>query len=131
VEGLTALLLEGEPASVRTRPDVQLWCGRQAVAMAGTPVSRALRALPTAVPLADSRVLAAVTAPALVIAQEQDPLHPVWVAEQLAALLPDAHLEVMAPGGLMWRHRAQMRGLIGGFLSGEPGRVPTRRSQSI
>jgi pimeloyl-ACP methyl ester carboxylesterase len=131
VESLTALLLEGEPVAMRTRSAVQLWCRRQAAALVGTPVSRALRALPTAVPLSDRRVLAAVTAPALVIAQEQDPAHPVWVAEELAAALPNAHLEVMAPGGIMWRHRAAMRGLVGGFLSGAPGRHrPTDSAQA-
>lgn len=118
VQGLTALLLQAEPASARMQPAVRLWCHRQAVAMAGTAVSRALRALPAAVPLADAGVLAAVRAPALVIAQEGDPAHPVGVAEQLAGLLPDARLEVMAPGGLLWRHRDAMRELIGGFLSG-------------
>jgi pimeloyl-ACP methyl ester carboxylesterase len=131
VEGLTALLLEGEPVVVRAQPDVQLWCRRRAAALVGTPVSGALRALPTAVPLTDRGVLAAVTVPALVIAQEQDPAHPVWVAEQIAASLPHAHLEVMASGGIMWRHRAAMRDLIGGFLSGEPHRQSTRLSQSI
>jgi pimeloyl-ACP methyl ester carboxylesterase len=120
VEALAALLLAGEHVSVRTQPEVQLWCRRQAGTLVGTPVSRALRSLPTAVPFTDRAVLAAVTVPALVIAQEQDPAHPVWVAEQLAAALPDAHLEVLAPGGLMWRHRAVMRDLIGGFLSSAP-----------
>lgn len=118
VEGLTALLLAGEPVAVRSQPAVQLWCRRQAAALVGTPVSRALRALPTAVPLADRGVLAAVSAPTLVIAQEQDPAHPVWVAEQLASSLPDAHLEVMTPSGILWRHRARLRDLVGGFLSG-------------
>jgi pimeloyl-ACP methyl ester carboxylesterase len=118
VQALTALLLQAEPASARDQPAVQAWCRRQAVAMVGTAVSRALRALPAAVPLADGGVLAAVQAQALVIAQEGDPAHPVSVAEQLADLLPDARLEVMAPGGLLWRHRGVMRELIGGFLSG-------------
>ena len=118
VEGLTALLLEGEPVALRSQPAVQLWCRRQAAELVGTPASRALRALPTALPLADRGVLAAVSAPALVIAQEQDPAHPVWVAEQLAASLPVAHLEVMWPGGILWRHRARLRELIGSFLSG-------------
>jgi pimeloyl-ACP methyl ester carboxylesterase len=118
VGSLTALLLAGEPAAVRTQSAVQLWCRRQAAALVGTPVSRALRALPIAVPLSDRGVLAAVTAPALVIAQEQDPAHPVWVAEQLVSSLADAQLEVVPPGGLMWTHRAAMRDLIGGFLSG-------------
>ncbi|HEY5247880.1 MAG TPA: alpha/beta fold hydrolase [Dermatophilaceae bacterium] len=122
VQGLTTLLLQAEPASVRAQPAVRLWCSKQAAVMVDTPVSGALRSLPGAVPLADGSVLASVTVPTLVIAQEQDPLHPVWVAEQLVALLPDAHLEVLAPGGIMWRHRARMRELIGGFLSAEiPG----------
>ena len=75
--------------------------------------------LAAAAPLADRVVLRAVIAPALVIAQEQDPEHPVWVAEQLAASLPNAHLEVLSPGGILVRHRAGMRELIGGFLNGE------------
>jgi 3-oxoadipate enol-lactonase len=75
--------------------------------------------LADAAPLTDRAVLRAVIAPALVIAQEQDPEHPVWVAEQLAASLPNAHLEVLAPGGILVRHRDAMRELIGGFLNGE------------
>jgi len=118
VDGLTLLLLQAEPAPVRAQPAVRLWCRSQALAMVGTTVSTALRALPTAVPLTDLAVLAAVTAPALVIAQEGDPAHPVWVAEQLAASLPNARLEVLAPGGILWRHRAALRRLLGGFLSG-------------
>lgn len=74
-------------------------------------------ALPNAVPLTARSVLEAVTAPALVIAQEQDPVHPVWVAEQLAASLPNVQLEVLAPGGILLRHRALMRDLVGRFLS--------------
>ncbi|MEP7192697.1 MAG: alpha/beta hydrolase [Actinomycetota bacterium] len=124
VEGLTSLLLVGEPVAVRTRPAVQAWCSRQAATMVEAPVARALRALQTAVPLADRGVLASVGAPALVIAQEEDAAHPVWVAEQLAASLPDARLEVLAPGGILWRHRALLRDLIGGFLSGEPQQAP-------
>jgi pimeloyl-ACP methyl ester carboxylesterase len=118
VDGLTALLLSGEPAAVRAQPAVQLWCRRQALVMAGTTVSAALRAIPTAVPLSDRGVLAQVTAPVLVIAQEGDLAHPVWVAEQLVSVLPHARLEVLAPGGILWRHRAAVRRLLGGFLSG-------------
>lgn len=75
-------------------------------------------ALSAAAPVTDRGVLAAVTAPALVIAQEQDPEHPVWVAEQLAASLADSHLEILPPGGILERHREVLRELIGGFLSG-------------
>jgi pimeloyl-ACP methyl ester carboxylesterase len=130
-DALTHLLLEGEPASVRSQPAVQHWCRRQAGALVGTAVSTAMRALPKQVPLSDRAELAAVTVPALVIAQEGDPAHPVRVAEQLAAALPGAHLEVMAPGGILWRHRARMRELVGGFLSAGPPRQGAPRSQPI
>jgi len=83
--------------------------------------------LSAAVPVTDRAVLAAVTVPALVIAQGEDLEHPVWVAEQLAASLPDARLEVMPPGGILLRHRGVMRELIGGFLSGEPSYDRTDR----
>jgi len=74
--------------------------------------------LSTSVPLKDRAALGAVTAPALVIAQEEDPAHPVWVAEQLTASLPNARLKVLPPGGILVRHRDVMRDLIVGFLSG-------------
>ena len=130
VGALTALLLAGEPSSVRNQPAVQLWCSRQAVALVGAQVSRALRAMPAAVALKDRGVLAAVTVPVLVIAQEDDPVHPVWVAEALAAILPDARLEVMAPGGLLWHHRPRLRELIGGFLSVQPAQRLARASHT-
>ena len=81
-----------------------------------------------AVPVTDRAVLGAVSAPALVIAQEQDPEHPVWVAEQLAASLPNARLEVLAPGGILLSHRAAMRDLIGGFLNGDTPSAARNRS---
>jgi pimeloyl-ACP methyl ester carboxylesterase len=119
VDALATLLLEAEPRAVRAQPAVQLWCRRQARTLVGTTISQALRALPTAIPVSDRGLLSAVTAPALVIAQEDDPLHPVWVAEELAASLPVARLEVLAPGGVMWRHRARLRELVGSHLGAE------------
>lgn len=120
VEGMTALLLLEQPVDLRDQPLVTGWCRRQAETLVGTPVSRALRSLPRAVPMSDRHALRRVGAPALVIAQQDDPAHPVWVAEQLASLLPGARLEVLSAGGIMWRHRHVVRTLIGRFL-GERG----------
>jgi pimeloyl-ACP methyl ester carboxylesterase len=120
VEGMTRLLLEEQPVAVRTQPAVRVWCRRQASILVGTAVSRALRALPGAVPLTDASVLGDVQAPTLVLAQEDDPAHPVWVAEHLAEALPAARLEVLPAGGIMWRHRKTVRDLIGDFLSVGP-----------
>jgi pimeloyl-ACP methyl ester carboxylesterase len=117
VDGMTELLLLEQPEPVRADRAVRTWCRGQATHLVGTPVSRALRTLPHAVAMDDREALRGVRAPALVLAQEDDPAHPVSVAEQLAGLLPDARLEVLPPGGLMWRHRATVRRLIGLFLT--------------
>jgi len=117
VDGLAALLLAEQPDGVRDRADVQVFVRRQARALVGTPVSAALRQLPDQVPIEDRAVLAVVTAPALVIAQQGDDAHPVWVAEQLAAALPAARLRVFGAGGALWSARAELRALIAGFLN--------------
>lgn len=117
VEGLARLLVLDQPPEVRDQPAVRLWCRRQAATLVGTAVSRALRALPHAIPVSDRQDLRAVAAPALVITQEDDAAHPVGVAEELCAVLPHAWLEVLPPGGIMWRHRSVIRGLVGDFLS--------------
>ncbi|MEV6691825.1 alpha/beta hydrolase [Micromonospora sp. NPDC051196] len=69
-------------------------------------------------PVADAGALAAVTTPALVIACEGDDLHPVEVAEQLAAALPRATLHRYARPGVLWTDRADLRGRISEFLNG-------------
>jgi 3-oxoadipate enol-lactonase len=60
--------------------------------------------------------LSRVDVPALVVAQDGDPIHPVEVAERLAATLPDARLEVLPPGGVLWRDRLGLRSVISSFL---------------
>jgi pimeloyl-ACP methyl ester carboxylesterase len=123
-DGVAAHLLAEQPADLHDDPGVRRWCREQAERLVGTPVGRALRALPHQRPLADRSALAAVTAETLVLAQEDDPTHPVAVAEEVAGLLPRARLVVLPPGGIMWRHRARVRDLVGSFLSTvstEPG----------
>ncbi|MEU7803450.1 alpha/beta hydrolase [Micromonospora arborensis] len=61
--------------------------------------------------------LAAVTAPALVIGCAGDDLHPVEVAERLAAALPQATLHVYDRPGVLWTERADLRDRISGFLN--------------
>lgn len=57
------------------------------------------------------------TAPALVIANAGDDLHPVEVAERLAAALPQATLHVYDRPGVLWSERADLRDRIAGFLN--------------
>lgn len=117
VEGMAELLLRDQPPAVQSEPAVRTWCLGQARRLVGTPVSRALRALPGAVAMDDREALRAIPAPTLVLAQEDDPTHPVSVAEEIAELVPDSHLEVLPPGGLLWRHRRRVRDRIGRFLT--------------
>ena len=118
LEGIAEHLRSEQPESVRDQPTVRSWAEGQARLLAGTPVSRALRALPAFVPLTDRSVLSRVTAPALVIGQEDDDVHPEHVAHELAESLPDATLEILPPGGVLWSHRARVRELISGFFGG-------------
>lgn len=117
VDGVAELLLEEQPESERQRPAVLGWCRTQAETIVRTDVSRALRTIPHEVAMDDREALTRVQAPVLLLAQEDDPAHPVWVAEQAADLLPRAELTVLPPGGILWKHRAEVRRLIGDFLS--------------
>jgi pimeloyl-ACP methyl ester carboxylesterase len=93
------LLLEEVPEQVRDRNGVGVLVDRRARQLLGAapPYPRGSDA-----PLRDLHVLQAVSAPALVIGQRDDPLHPSSVAERLAAALPDAELLVLDPGGVFW-----------------------------
>lgn len=116
VDGIAEVFVRDQPVDVRDSAPVRHWAAEQARLLAGTPVSRALRALPGAVPLADRAALADVTAPALVVTQEDDAAHPVGVARELSEALPSATLEVLPAGGVLWSHRRRVRELVSGFL---------------
>ncbi|NHN55513.1 alpha/beta hydrolase [Calidifontibacter sp. DB0510] len=117
VDGLAEQLVLEQPAEVRHTAPVQQWCREQARLIVQTDVSRALRSIPHLTALQSLDSLHRVQTPVLVIAQEDDPAHPVWVGRELAAALPNARLEVLPPGGIMWTHRARVRSLVGEFLT--------------
>jgi pimeloyl-ACP methyl ester carboxylesterase len=62
-------------------------------------------------------VLSAVTAPTLVVAQEQDPLHCVDLATDLATVLPHATLLTLPPGGVFWTASAQASAALAAHLA--------------
>lgn len=115
-DGLAGELLARLPAVVRSRPAV---AGRLARAQAARLVQRPpARGVPGAVPVHDRAELKRVDVPALVIAQQGDPLHPVPVAEEFAAALPAARLVVLGEAGLHFTERARARDLVAEFLAG-------------
>lgn len=93
------LLLAELPESVRTRRGIQALVLRRATQLVTRPAPQPRF---DDRPLTDRGPLAAMTAPALVIAQQDDPLHRLDVAYDLHAALPDSELLVLPPGGVFW-----------------------------
>lgn len=113
------LVLEELPADLREQPAVMAYARTRAAYLLASPgVAVALRALPQVTPVQDRSRLAAVSAEVLLLAQEGDPLHPVQVARDLAAVLPKARLVVFAQPGAAFRERARLRAEISAFLNG-------------
>ena len=118
VEGLARMLVAGQPAAVRDLPAVRVWARRHADEIAGTALATALREVPAQVPLPDGvDALRAVRRPVTGDRPGGRRLHPVAVAARLAGILPNARLEVLAPGGVLWRDRNRLRELVSGHFN--------------
>jgi len=120
VEALARALRGHQPDAVRRSPAVQLWARRHAadlVAGRENGLAVVLRAWPgLPVPAIGPGVPGSLPA-ILVLAQRDDPVHPLPAAEHWARLL-GAGLEVLAAGGLPWSERDRARDLIAGHLNG-------------
>lgn len=105
------------PAQLRNTPAGWAYLRQRVDQLTRDGLAPALATLPDQVAVPDATALAEVTARALVIGCVGDPLHPVEVAEELAAVLPDATLHVYDKPGVAWTHRADLRGRISDFLN--------------
>lgn len=110
--GLVAL----QPGAAQGRSDVRLWARRHAAEIGGGAVSEALRQLPRQRVLTSIDALRSVTASVLVLAQRGDDVHPVAAAEEVAAAIPGARLEV-SDIPWIWGGRSQLRSTVSGFLN--------------
>lgn len=68
-------------------------------------------------PVTESEQLRKVSAPVLLIGQYGDDEHPAGIAQRLADAFPHPTLRILPAGGLLQRHRRQLRELIGSFLN--------------
>lgn len=116
VDAIAELLRGDLPPEVRERPEALRFVRQRAAVLAAPPVCHALRELRDDPPVPDVSALARVRAPALVIAERGDPMHPAEVAEALAGALPNATLRVFERPGAQWWARAELRRLLTGFL---------------
>jgi pimeloyl-ACP methyl ester carboxylesterase len=122
VEGLARLLRAHQPERVRSLPVVALWARRRAAsviegAAAGSGVTSMLRAVPAQTPLPEAAALTAVRAPVLLIAHDDDEVHPIAAAVRYAELLPNAELVVLPAGGVPWCARERLREVVAGFFA--------------
>ena len=69
--------------------------------------------------LPDLAVLGRVTARVLVLGCAGDDVHPVRVAERLAAAIPGAELHIYHRPSVLWTNRSDLRGRISTFLNAE------------
>jgi pimeloyl-ACP methyl ester carboxylesterase len=111
------LVADELPADLRETSAGASYVRTRAAFLLGSPgIAVAVRSLPEVTPVPDRSVLGAVTADVLVLAQEDDPLHPVQVARDLVAVLPKARLVVFDRPGVVFRERARLRALVSEFL---------------
>ncbi|NKE62283.1 alpha/beta hydrolase [Lentzea sp. PSKA42] len=83
-----------------------------------TRLEAAAEQLPGQVAVADASVLAAVTAPVLVIGAVGDPLHPEDAAKATAAAFPNGELWLIDSPTPMITHRAEVRHRLVSFFAG-------------
>ncbi|MGI5524172.1 alpha/beta fold hydrolase [Micromonospora sp. CA-259024] len=105
------------PAAIRNTPAGWAYLRQRLDQLLRDGLDDGLATLAEQTPLRAVSDLAGVTAPALVIASAGDDLHPVEVAERLAAALPQATLHVYDRPGVLWSERADLRDRISGFLN--------------
>lgn len=115
--GLAVAMLADLPAELRDMTPVVEWMHQRARDMVGTSISLLMRRLIGRAPIVDGTALAKVSAPALIVAQRGDDMHPLDVAEQLAEVLPNATLVVYDVASAFWQARVDLRERITDFYN--------------
>lgn len=106
---ITGLLFEEVPSHLHADRVTQILLARRASELLALtpPAPRGVD-----VPITDRSELRKVIAPAVVISQRDDRLHPVSIAAQLANALGNAELTELEPGGVFWTQLDQTRDLL-------------------
>ncbi len=105
------------PGSLRNNPATWSFLRQRMEMLMGDGLAPGLASLPEQVAVADRSALAAVSAPVLILGTLGDDLHPAQVAEDLAAILPNATLHMYDKPGVLWNQRADVRERIATFLN--------------
>ncbi len=105
------------PPQLRNTPAVWAYLRQRIDQLMRDGLAEGLTELPGQAAITDRAALGEVSVPALVIACRGDDVHPVEVAEHLAAALPNATLHVYDRPGVLWTERADLRERVAGFLN--------------
>ncbi|AZL06923.1 MAG: alpha/beta fold hydrolase [Brevibacterium aurantiacum] len=121
VESITDLMLSREPAEVAELLPARAWTKTKAENLVNTDMSDGLGlALEIAVDASSGDnplgTLARFPGEVLVLTHDDDPAHPVEVAEAVVAAIPDSRLEVLPAGSILWRGRHEVRRILGEFF---------------
>jgi pimeloyl-ACP methyl ester carboxylesterase len=119
VADVAEVLEEEVPPSQRNSPAAWSFLRQRIDQLMSHGLGAGLASLPDQVAVADRTALRAVSARVLVIGCHGDVLHPAAVAEDLAAILPNATLHLYDKPGVLWTQRADLRDRIAGFLNAE------------
>jgi pimeloyl-ACP methyl ester carboxylesterase len=111
------VIAQEAPAAVRNTPAAWSYLRQRLEQLMRDGLAEELAELIDQVPITDPTPLREVVAPALVLACRGDELHPVEVAERLAAALGCATLHVYDRPGVLWTERVDVRERIAGFLN--------------
>lgn len=119
VEGIVDRMLSREPAEVAELLPARAWTKTKAENLISTDMSDGLGlALEIAVDANGNSgdTLARFPGEVLVLTHEDDPAHPVDVAEAIAGAIPESRLEILPAGSILWRGRHEVRRILGEFF---------------
>ena len=120
--GLAEVISLEVPAQVRATPAGWAYLRQRVEQIVHFGLAAQLASLAEEAPLPSSSAvgaLSSVTAEALVVGCHGDEVHPASVAEELAAALPRAELQLYDKPHVMWNERADVRTRIADFLNVE------------
>ncbi|UVI35517.1 alpha/beta fold hydrolase [Brevibacterium spongiae] len=119
IDGIVELMLSREPAEVAQMLPARAWTKAKAENLVHTDMSDGLGlALEIAVDdtAESAENLRSFPGEVLVLTHEDDPAHPVAIAEAVHEAIPSSRLEVLPAGSILWRGRHEVRRILGEFF---------------